>query len=148
MAANTIVVREGEQTRLRDVRVPTTDVDTVQAGPAAQSLYDYGYKPNPAVGGYSPDTYTPQETAPVQRYDPLPGISLRDVTPDDYRLIRELLQRVSRGEMSRDRANDLADRLAYGVAARMGQDFRQWRGRGWDSLAFLQSVLIAKEARD
>jgi uncharacterized RDD family membrane protein YckC len=148
MAANTIVVREGEQTRLRDVRVPTTDVDTVQVAPAAQSLYDYGYKPNPAVGGYSPDTYTPQETAPVQRYDPLPGISLRDVTPDDYRLIRELLQRVSRGEMSRDRANDLADRLAYGVAARMGQDFHQWRGRGWDSLAFLQSVLIAKEARD
>jgi hypothetical protein len=30
----------------------------------------------------------------------------------------------------------------------MGHDFREWRTRGWDSLAFLQSVLLAKEARD
>ena len=136
MAASTIVVREGTQTHLRDVRVPG------QAGaepiPASAA---YGYPPTPAG-------YTPEEIAPVQRYDPLPGVSLRDVTPDDYRLIRELLQRVSRGEMSRDRANDLADRLAYGVASRMGHDFREWRTRGWDSLAFLQSVLMAKEARD
>jgi uncharacterized RDD family membrane protein YckC len=137
MAASTIVVREGEHTRLRDVRVPSqASATSIPASVAA-----YGY--DPAATGY-----TPEEIAPVQRYDPLAGVSLRDVTPDDYRLIRELLQRVSRGEMSRDRANDLADRLAYGVASRMGHDFREWRTRGWDSLAFLQSVLLAKEARD
>ncbi len=137
MAASTIVVREGEQTRLRDVRVPSPGTAT----PIPASAAAYGYEP-------APTGYAAEESAPVQRYDPLPGVSLRDVTPDDYRLIRELLQRVSRGEIGRDRANELADRLAYGVAARMGHDFREWRGRGWDSLSFLQSVLIAKEARD
>jgi uncharacterized RDD family membrane protein YckC len=137
MAASTIVVREGTQTRLHDVRVPSS----ASATSIPASVAAYGYEPAPAG-------YAPEETAPVQRYDPLPGVSLRDVTPDDYRLIRELLQRVSRGEMSRDRANDLADRLAHGVASRMGHDFREWRTRGWDSLAFLQSVLLAKEARD
>lgn len=142
MAASTIVVREGEETRLRDVRVPGDG--TPAQSSATGSLYEYGYRQTQAAGSYTPE----EAAAPVQRYDPLAGISLRDVTPDDYRLIRELLQRASRGEMSHDRANDLADRLAYGVAARMGQDFREWRSRGWDSLAFLQSVLIAKEARD
>jgi uncharacterized RDD family membrane protein YckC len=137
MAASTIVVREGEQTSLRDVRVPSAGA----AAPIPASVAAYGYEPASTV-------YAPEESVPVQRYDPLPGVSLRDVTPDDYRLIRELLQRVSRGEIGRDRANDLADRLAYGVAARMGHDFREWRSRGWDSLSFLQSVLIAKEARD
>ena len=109
-AAGTIVVREGEQTRLRDVRVP---------------------EPDPS--------HTPHSA--------LPGISLRDVTPDDYRLIREMLARVSRGELSRERGQELAHHLAHGVAARMGHDFGQWQARGWDPLVFLESVLAAREAR-
>jgi uncharacterized RDD family membrane protein YckC len=158
LAAGTIVVREGEQTRLRDVQVPPAVQPAIQAsytvapyasqtqlGQSYQSYASFGGPQVPSVDpgfGYGP----PQPVMP--RYDPLPGISLRDVTPDDYRLIREMLQRVSRGELARDRAEDLAERLAYGVAARMGQDFREWRRQGWDTLVFLQSVLTAKEARE
>jgi len=128
-AANTIVVRESDQTRLRDVRVP---------------------EPAPT---YNPYTYPqPQypyaaSNTPGSRPDPLPGISLRNVTPDDYRLIREMLERVRRGEIQHERAQELASRLAYGVAARMGHDFREWRSRGWDPLIFLESVLNSREAR-
>src|SRR5262249_11552529 len=105
---------------------------------------DYGY----GYGGQSSSTaYDATQPAPA-RYDPLPGISLRDVTPDDYRLIREMWQRVSRGELGRDRAYNLAHRLAFGGAGRMGQDFREWQQQGWDPLVFLQSVLSAKEARE
>jgi uncharacterized RDD family membrane protein YckC len=123
-AANTIVVREGEETRLRDVRVP-------------EPAY------NPFAYSQLQDPYA----AAGARPDPLPGISLRNVTPDDYRLIRELLERVRRGEMQHERAQDLASRLAYGVASRMGQDFREWQSRGWEPLIFLESVLNAREAR-
>ncbi|MEO8288213.1 MAG: RDD family protein [Chloroflexota bacterium] len=154
MAAGTIVVREGEQTRLRDVQVAQPQQQAMQAS-YTTSLYGsqeqaqpvgsyqpYGSYGQPSSGGYE----VPPPAMP--KYDPLPGISLRDVTQDDYRLIREVLQRVSRGELAADRANDLSQRLAYGVAARMGQDFREWQGQGWDPLVFLQSVIDAKEARE
>jgi hypothetical protein len=59
-----------------------------------------------------------------------------------------MLARWGRGELSRDRAYDLAYRLAQGVATRMGQNFQEWQGRGWEPITFLQSVLTAKEARD
>lgn len=159
LAAGTIVVREGEQTRLRDVQVQVP-----QAGPSVQQAYAsapltayeqaqypqyasqrynrQGYKAYPAPAGYG----VPAPSMP--KYDPLPGISLRDVTQEDYQLVREMLQRISRGEMSRARAEELAHRLAYGVAGRMGQDFREWQGQGWDALVFLQSVMDAKEARE
>ncbi len=153
LAAGTIVVREGEQIRLRDVQV-------AQAAPSAygaQASYnapDYGqqpqaaqaYQPYASYGQQSQGYGPPPSIAP--RYDPLPGISIRDVTQDDYRLIREMLQRASRGELGRDRAEDLAQRLAFGVAGRMGQDFREWHSQGWDPLVFLECVLTAKEARE
>jgi uncharacterized RDD family membrane protein YckC len=164
-AAGTIVVREGEQTHLRDVQVSQvaqaaqpayggppmyggqTTYNTSLYGPVKQ--YGQSYPPFGANEQQTPGmgySYTPPPV--VQKYDPLPGISLRDVTPDDYRLIREMLQRVSRGELARSRAEELAERLAYGVATRMGQDFREWRRQGWNSLVFLQSVLMSKEARE
>ncbi len=159
LAAGTIVVREGEQIRLRDVQVAQTAPSAYGAqvaynAPAygSQTQVGQAYRPYASYGQqgqgenasaiYGP----PPPVAP--RYDPLPGISLRDVTQDDYRLIREMLQRVSRGELGRDRAEDLAQRLAFGVAGRMGQDFREWHRQGWDPLVFLQSVLTAKEARE
>jgi uncharacterized RDD family membrane protein YckC len=135
-AANTIVVREGDETRLRDVRVaePTPIYNPYAY---AQPQYPYGTA-NPTGN---------QPPAMVARPDPLPGISLRDVTPDDYRLIREVLERVRRGEMQHTRAEELATRLAYGVAGRMGQDFREWQSRGWEPLTFLESILSSREAR-
>ncbi len=146
LAAGTIVVREGEQTRLKDVQVspqlqaqPDYTASSYPTQPYQQPYTPYG---QPAYNPYAP---TPP---PMPRYDPLPGISLRDVTPDDYRLIREMLQRASRGELARPRAEELAQRMAYGVASRMGQNFREWQSRGWDPITFLQSVLTAKEARE
>jgi uncharacterized RDD family membrane protein YckC len=160
LAAGTIVVREGEQTRLRDVQVSQPLQPAYGAQPAytvppyaSQTQLGQGYQSYASYGGQQPPVidagalYGPPPPV-MPRYDPLPGISLRDVTQDDYRLIREMLQRVSRGEMPRARAEDLAERLAYGVATRMGQDFREWRSQGWDALVFLQSVLTAKEARE
>ena len=136
-AAGTIVVREGDQTRLRDVRVPEP-TPTYNPYAYAQPQNPYGASSNPL---------STQHSALSTRLDPLPGISLRNVTPDDYRLIREMLERVRRGELEHERAEELASRLAYGVAARMGHDFREWRSRGWDPLIFLESVLNSREAR-
>jgi uncharacterized RDD family membrane protein YckC len=159
LAAGTIVVREGEPVRLRDVQVAQAaphayDLQVAQAtvpygAPAqiGQSYQPYGSYGQQALGT-SPSTYYEPAPPAVPRYDPLPGISLRDVTQGDYRLIREMLQRASRGELSRDRTTELAERLAVGVATRMGQDFREWQRQGWDPLVFLQSVLTAKEARE
>jgi len=159
LAAGTIVVREGEQVRLRDVQVAfaapsASDILAPQTvmpyGTQTQSYQPYGpYGPygQQALGISPGATYDPVVPV-VPKYDPLPGISLRDVTQDDYRLIREMLQRASRGELGRARTEDLADRLAMGVATRMGQEFREWQRQGWDPLVFLQSVLMAKEARE
>jgi uncharacterized RDD family membrane protein YckC len=160
LAAGTIVVREGEQTRLRDVQVSQA-AQAAQPAYSGQSTYNAGlYGPARQYGQPYQSYGVSEQQMPgvsagygppppvIQKYDPLPGISLRDVTQDDYRLIREMLQRVSRGELARSRAEDLAERLAYGVATRMGQDFREWRRQGWDALVFLQSVLMSKEARE
>ncbi len=76
------------------------------------------------------------------------GYSVSQLVGYDYRLIREMLARWTRGELSRDRAEDLSYKLAHGVASRMGQDFRQWQSRGWEPITFLQSVLNAREARE
>jgi hypothetical protein len=158
LAAGTIVVREGEQIRLRDVQVPQA-APSAYGAQAAHSSPTYGQQPQ-ATQSYQPNASYGQQSqgdnasaiygppSVVPRYDPLPGISIRDVTQDDYRLIREMLQRASRGELGRDRAEDLAQRLAFGVAGRMGQDFREWRSQGWDPLVFLECVLTAKEARE
>jgi uncharacterized RDD family membrane protein YckC len=161
LAAGTIVVREGELTRLGDVRVSSTSPSVARATQPAYATGTYGTTAStPPYASFGSSPYSPQSAGPyssapygpeppvVQRYDPLPGISLRDVTPDDYRLIREMLARWSRGELSRDRAYDLAYRLAHGVASRMGQDFREWQARGWEPITFLQSVITAKEARE
>ena len=79
--------------------------------------------------------------------DPLPGVSLYNVTADDYRLIREVVQRVARGELDYARGQELARQLAVGVAQRMGHDFTDWQRRGWDPVTFLQSVLYAHDVR-
>jgi uncharacterized RDD family membrane protein YckC len=159
LAAGTIVVREGEQIRLRDVQVPPA-APSAYGDPAAYDTPAYygqqqvgqTYQPYASYGQQGQDENSSgsygQPPPATPRYDPLPGISLRDVTQDDYRLIREMLQRASRGELGRDRAEDLAQRLAFGVAGRMGQDFKEWHRQGWDPLVFLQSVLTAKEARE
>jgi len=160
MAAGTIVVREGDLTRLRDVQVsqplqPAYGTQAAYSVPpyASQTQLGQVYRSYASYGGQQPPAldagsqYGPPPPV-VPKYDPLPGISLRDVTQDDYRLIREMLQRVNRGEMARARAEDLAERLAYGVATRMGQDFGEWQRQGWSPLVFLQSVLTAKEARE
>jgi uncharacterized RDD family membrane protein YckC len=155
LAAGTIVVREGELTRLSDVKVASSLSPQAPQPAYASSAYGTSSAASHASSPYAPQPETPYATTGygppppvVQRYDPLPGISLREVTPDDYRLIREMLARWGRGELSRDRAYDLAYRLAHGVASRMGQDFRDWQSRGWEPITFLQSVLTAKEARD
>ncbi len=160
LAAGTIVIREGDLTRLADVRVPTTPVTPALASQPVYASASYGaLSTNASSTSYAQSPYTsqPAQASPeycspeppvVQRYDPLPGISLRDVLPDDYRLIREMLARWSRGELSRDRAYELAQRLATGVASRMGHDFREWQSRGWEPITFLQSVITAKEARE
>lgn len=150
LAAGTVVVREGEQVGLRDVSV------TPSSSPASTESPQPAYENPRSQGGanaYTPDftRYTPgQYTPPAQvitRFDPLPGVSLSNLTPQDYQLIREVLERWRRGEMSADRMRELATRLAYGVAGRMGHNFAEWQGRGWDPLVFLQSVLQAREAR-
>jgi uncharacterized RDD family membrane protein YckC len=145
MAAGTIVVREGEQTRLQDVRIQAASSAAsrpVATKPAYGSAAYSPYAGTPYAGGYG------QDPPPAPVYDPLPGVSLRDVSSADYQLIRELLARWSRGELNHDRANNLARTLAEGVASRMGHDFREWQTRGWEPIAFLQSVLIAKDARE
>src|SRR5439155_8197667 len=95
----------------------------------------------------STEFLTPGSWPLTPGYDPLPGVSLRGVTREDYRLIREMLERVRRGELERGRAQELAARLAYGVASRMGHDFGEWQRRGWDPLVFLESVLNAHDVR-
>lgn len=129
-AAGTIVVREGEQTRLRDVQV---------ARPAYEALA--AYSPYVASQPY------PTSQQIQNRPDPLPGISIREVTHEDYALMRELIARVSRGELPRERGQELAARIAYSVASRMGQNFAQWQANGWQPLVFLQSVLDAHDVR-
>lgn len=153
LAAGTIVVREGELTQLGDVRVAATSVGG--SAVTQPAYYSSPYGPANAPYAYGSSPYAPQSEARqgsaapvVQRYDPLPGISIRNVTADDYRLIREMLARWNRGELSRERATELSFRLAEGVAARMGQDFREWQSRGWEPITFLQSVLTAREARE
>jgi uncharacterized RDD family membrane protein YckC len=127
-AAGTVVVREGDETSLQDVRV-----DPATAAPApAGTLFDQ-------AGQYRAE--------PARAYDPLPGISLRGLGAEDYRLVQELLSRVRRGEMPPERSYELAYRLAMGVAARIGHDFREWHARGWDPVTFLDSVLMAGSAR-
>jgi uncharacterized RDD family membrane protein YckC len=138
MAANTIVIREGEETNLQNVRVaqPPASAYPSVIDPNQPHLYPYS-----ALAGSAPST--PQPTLP----DPLPGVSLREVTSEDYQLIRELLNRTSRGELPYDRGEELALQLASGVAARMGHDFRQWQQQGWTARVFLQSVLAAHDTR-
>ena len=133
LAAGTIVVKETDQVALKDVRVP------------AQPAPNY----NDPQSIYAQPSYPSQRTNPPapQYSDPLPGISLYNVTTDDYRLILELVQRVARGELQRERAYDLLFRLAYGVASRMGFDFREWQDQGWEPMAFLQSVLYSYDLR-
>ena len=147
MAAGTIVVREGDMTRLQDVRVQSSS--SAPRSAATEPAYgSAGYAPySPYAGSPYAASYA-QATPPAPVYDPLPGVSLREVSPADYQLIRELLARWSRGELNHDRANNLARTLAEGVASRMGHDFREWQTRGWEPIAFLQSVLIAKDARE
>jgi len=146
MAAGTIVVREGDMTRLQDVRVQAASAVRPAATEPAYGSAGYApyspYAGSPYAGDYA------QATPPAPIYDPLPGVSLREVSPADYQLIRELLARWSRGELNHDRAYNLARTLAEGVASRMGHDFREWQTRGWEPIAFLQSVLIAKDARE
>jgi uncharacterized RDD family membrane protein YckC len=133
-AAGTIVIREGEQTTLRDVRVTPREVPSTE------------YRvPSGGVG--MSGMYGMQEPAAYARPDPLPGVSLRELTPDDYRLIRETLERVRRGELDYGRGQELAAQLAHGVASRLGQDFREWQSRGWTPVVFLESILGAQEAR-
>jgi uncharacterized RDD family membrane protein YckC len=136
-AAGTIIIREGEQTRLQDVRVSNPPPSPYNQ--PAYSPYQTSYT--------TPDQLSTQHSALSTRYDPLPGVSLREVTADDYRLMRELVQRVRRGELARDRGYNLASQMAQGVAARMGHDFREWQRRGWDPLVFLESVLTSRDAR-
>jgi uncharacterized RDD family membrane protein YckC len=135
-AAGTIVVKEADLTTLRDVRLPDRPI---AAAPA--------YAPQPyAVTRYPYIARNPHSTVQAPR-DPLPGISVRDVTPEDYRLIREVIQRVGRGELEYDRGQELARQLAHGVAQRMGFDFADWQRRGWEPVTFLQSVLYAHDVR-
>ena len=144
-AAGTLVIREGEQTRLKDVRVSRPAPEQPSYAPAPQ--------PAPSYSPYT--SYSPYATGQVQnpqsqvqnRPDPLPGISVRNVTHQDYALMRELLARSGRGELPSHRAHELAVRLAYGVAGRMGQNFAEWQARGWQPLVFLQAVLDARDVR-
>ncbi|MDQ6695527.1 MAG: RDD family protein [Chloroflexota bacterium] len=155
-AANTIVVREGQETRLRDVRTTATTqygqgIDspfTSSRSPSAYGQYatQEGFTPPPGYDAmYSRPS--PQPVYATTRQDPLPGISLREVTAEDYRLMREMLARAARGELPQARTQELAYRLAQGVAGRMGHDFREWQSRGWEPIVFLQSVLEAQEVR-
>jgi len=129
-AAGTIVIREGEDIGLKNVRVPEPSLPVASVFQAAYGTSDS-----------QPVVSTPT------RPDPLPGVSLRDVTHEDVRLIRELLARVHRREIAWDRGQELATRMAYAVASRMGHDFREWQQRGWEPMVFLESLLNAKDAR-
>jgi hypothetical protein len=129
-AAGTIVIREGEDIRLKNVRVPEPSLP-------ASSVFLSAYG--------TPDSQS-AVSAPT-RPDPLLGVSLREVTHEDLRLIRELLARVHRREIAWERGQELASRMAYAVASRMGHDFREWQQRGWEPLVFLESLLGAKDAR-
>jgi uncharacterized RDD family membrane protein YckC len=134
-AAGTIVVKETDQTTLRDVRLPDEPTSYAQTG--------YLQTPDPYAAEALRTSHSPLPT----RYDPLPGVSLHSVTAEDYRLMREVVQRVGRGELQHDRGQELARRLAYGVAQRMGFDFTDWHHRGWEPITFLQSVLYAHDVR-
>lgn len=147
-AAGTIVVREGEQTRLRDVQVtrPAYNAPAAFAPyPASQSYNQPQPYPSPYYTASDPIKNLQFEIQ--NRPDPLPGISIREVTHEDYALMRELIARVSRGELPRERGQELAARIAYSVASRMGQNFAQWQANGWQPLVFLQSVLDAHDVR-
>lgn len=139
LAAGTIVVREGEQVRLSDVQV---------AVPAAPTAGPVAYTPSYAAAGTGYEAaqiVAPTPAAP--QFDPLPGVSLRGLTPQDYLIMSETLERVRRGELQWNRGQEIASRVAFGVAGKMGYDFREWRDRGWDPLVFIESVLAAREAR-
>ena len=110
LAAGTIVVREGEQVRLRDVQVAPSPANPAQAAPLGSAT---------GVAGY--ETATP--AAPTPRYDPLPGVSLRGLTPQDYLIMSQLLQRVRRGEMQWNNGRELSARVAYGVAGKLRLQF-------------------------
>lgn len=129
-AAGTIVIREGEDVGLRNVRMP-------EVAQPASSIF---------VEGYSPSAIQSPMVRPA-RPDPLPGVSLREITHEDQRLIRELLARVNRREMSLERGQELATRMAFALSSRIGHDFREWQQRGWEPLVFLESLLNAKDAR-
>ncbi len=131
-AAGTIVVKESEQVALRDVRVAGQPTSYVQA--------PYSYDRQGQLS-------TQHSALSTQENDPLPGISLHNVTGEDYRLIREVMERVNRGEIESVRGQELASRLAYGLASRMGFDYGDWRRRGWEPVVFLQSVLRAHDLR-
>ncbi|HVF98569.1 MAG TPA: RDD family protein [Chloroflexia bacterium] len=144
-AAGTIVIREGVQTRLNDVRVNRPAPEQPSYAPAAAPSTPYS--PYTSYSPYATGQIRNPKSEIQNRLDPLPGISIRDVTHQDYALMRELLARSGRGELPSHRTQDLAVRMAYGVAGRMGQNFAEWQARGWQPLVFLQAVLDAKDVR-
>ena len=123
LAANTLVIREPTPTLLHNIRV-------MSQSPVATT--------DPTRNPHSTFRNT---------YDPLPGVSLHALTPDDYRLIREVVARARRAELAPDRAQNLALQLSQGIATRIGHDYRDWQSRGWSPIVFLESVLIARDAR-
>ncbi|HET6312652.1 MAG TPA: RDD family protein, partial [Chloroflexia bacterium] len=147
-AAGTIVIREGEHTRLHDVRVNRPAPEQPSYAPTVPASTPYSpYTPYTSYSPYATGQIRNPQSEIQNRPDPLPGISIRDVTHQDYALMRELLARSVRGELPSDRTQDLAVRLAHGVAGRMGQNFAEWQARGWQPLVFLQAVLDAKDVR-
>jgi uncharacterized RDD family membrane protein YckC len=147
MAAGTIVVHEPLHTRLYDVRVSDAGARARVSGVGGQTISSR--QPSPvSAGPLSARHSATRSPMPRNAYDPLPGISLREISPDDYRLAREMVARARRGELSRERSRQLAVQLAQGIASRMGHDFREWQARGWDPVVFLEAVLIARDARD
>lgn len=146
-AAGTIVVREGLQTRLRDVSVNQPAYAPSAYSP--QQPPSYGQPPTYSAlyaAGQAPGVQNPQPQF-QPRPDPLPGISIREVTQQDYTLIRELLTRIQRRELAPERGQELAVRMAYALAQRIGQDFSQWQASGWQPTVFLQSLLDSRDAR-
>jgi uncharacterized RDD family membrane protein YckC len=144
LAAGTIVVHEPLVTRLRDVRVTARSGDRNPATPAPNRTPASNYtRPMSDPPAYFSPGYRPPPMP-----DPLPGVSLREIGPEDYRLAREMVARARRGEMSRERSRELATMLAHNLATRMGHDFREWQQRGWDPVVFLEAVLIARDVRD
>ena len=61
--------------------------------------------------------------------------------------MREVMERINRGEIQLEHGQELTSRLAYGVASRMGFDFSEWRRRGWEPIVFLQSIMLAHDLR-